>query len=81
MRVIHRKIGSDIKSGTGSLSARPPELLLTPLARAEPVYPSEVPTRELTDAEIDALPPELPAAGLPRKRILPAPSKPVLKRL
>ena len=64
-----------------SLSARQPELLLTPLARAEPVYPSEMPTRELTDAEIDALPPELPAAGLPRKRILPAPSKPVLKRL
>ena len=64
-----------------SLSARPPELLLTPLARAEPVYPSEVPTRELTDAEIDALPPELPAAGLPRKRIMPAPAKPVLKRL
>lgn len=63
------------------MSARPPELLQTPLPRAEPVYAATEPTRELTDAEIDALPADLPELTLPRKRILPSPRKPTLRSL
>lgn len=57
-------------------SARPPELLMMPITRPDPVYEPETPDQELTDEELDALPPDLPAQGLPRKRILPAPTKP-----
>ncbi|MDH6594219.1 hypothetical protein M2165_004108 [Variovorax sp. TBS-050B] len=69
-------------SAPSSASARPPELLLTPIVPAEPVpEPEAAPARELTDEEIDALPPELPPAGPPRKRILPRPPKPTLRSL
>ncbi|CAN5887453.1 hypothetical protein BH11PSE13_BH11PSE13_39430 [soil metagenome] len=63
------------------MSARPPELMQTPLPRVEPVYSATVPTRELTDEEIDALPADLPELTLPRKRILPSPRKPTLRNL
>ena len=63
------------------ISARPPELLHTPLPRTAPVHsPPETP-RELTDEEIDALPADLPEASMPRKRILPSPKKPTLRSL
>ena len=63
------------------MSARPPEILLTPLARAgSPDASEEPPPRELTDAELDALPPELPAVGL-HKRIQTTPPKRVLRNL
>ena len=58
------------------VSARPPEWGLTPIARPEPVYAPQQPVPELTDEEIDALAPELPLAGPPRKRVLPAPTQP-----
>jgi len=59
-----------------SVSARPPEWGLTPIARPEPVYAPQQPVPELTDEEIDALAPELPRAGPPRKRVLPGPTPP-----
>jgi hypothetical protein len=63
------------------VSARPPELLQTPLPRAVPVYSAPEPQRELTDEEIDALPADVPASDKPRKRILPSPKKSVLRNL
>ena len=59
-----------------SVSARPPEWGLTPIARPEPVDAPPDPAPELTDEEIDALAPELPLAGPPRKRVLPGPTPP-----
>lgn len=64
-----------------AVSARPPELLLTPLPQPEPVYDEPEPERVLSDEEIDALPPELPKAEMPRRRVLPTPKKPVLRNL
>ncbi|WP_219210047.1 hypothetical protein [Variovorax boronicumulans] len=64
-----------------AVSARPPELLLTPLPRPEPIYDEPEPEPELSDEELDALPPELPVPDRPRRRILPAPKKPVLRNL
>lgn len=64
-----------------AISARPPELLLTPLPQLEPVYDEPEPERVLSDEEIDALPPELPPADRPRKRLLSPPKKPVLRNL
>lgn len=64
-----------------AVSARPPELLLTPLPQPEPVYDEPAPEPVLSDEEIDALPPELPLADKPRRRILPTPKKPVLRKL
>jgi hypothetical protein len=56
-------------------SCPPPPILQQPtLAR------HEEPERELTDEEIDALPPELPPAK-PRKRILPPPKQPAWRKL
>ena len=63
------------------VSARPPELLLTPLAEPAPVYEAPAPERELTDEEIDALPPEPLVTDKPRKRVLPPPKKPVMRSL
>ncbi len=58
-------------------AARPPEWTSAPLARPDAARrQSAPPARELSDEEIDALPPELPVPGKPRKRILPAPKKP-----
>lgn len=62
-------------------SARPPELMQTPLPRSQPAFEPEAPAVELSDEEIDALPAEVPMAGRPRKRVLPAPTKPVLRDL
>jgi hypothetical protein len=53
----------------------------TPLPRPEPVQEPEVVERELSDEELDALPPELPTDKKPRKRVLPAPKKPTLNSL
>lgn len=64
-----------------AVSARPPELMHAPLPRPQPTYEIETPEPELSDEEIDALPPEIPDAGRPRKRILPAPKKPSLRDL
>jgi hypothetical protein len=64
-----------------AISARPPELLLTPLPQPEPVYDEPAPERVLSDEEIDALPPELPTVDRPRRRVLPTPKKPVLRNL
>ena len=66
---------------TPTVSARPPELMHTPLPRPEPTYEREEPAPELSDEELDALPPELPDSGKLRKRILPAPKKPSLRNL
>ncbi|MDM0112107.1 hypothetical protein QTI66_08095 [Variovorax sp. J22R133] len=66
---------------TDAVSARPPELLHTPLPRREPFDAPEHVERELSDEELDALPPELPTPDKPRKRILPAPRKPPLSSL
>jgi len=64
-----------------TVSARPPELMHTPLPRSEPTYEQEEPAPELSDEELDALPPELPDSGKPRRRVLPAPKKPSLRNL
>ena len=52
-----------------------------PRPRSEPAVTAEEPERELSDEEIDALPPELPAAANQRKRILAPPKKPTLRNL
>ncbi|APW38284.1 hypothetical protein RD110_14690 [Rhodoferax koreense] len=62
-------------------SARPPELSSKPLAAPAPAAIEEAPARELSDAEIDALPPDLPARAPPRRRVLPAPKSPAMRRL
>lgn len=59
----------------------PPAAVLQPLPRPQSVDLAAAPEVELTDDEIDALPPELPAPALPRKRVLPPPRKPTLNRL
>lgn len=64
-----------------AVSARPPELMHTPLPRPQATYEQVEPVPELSDEELDALPPELPGSGKPRKRVLPAPKKPSLRSL
>lgn len=64
-----------------AVSARPPELELTPLPRPEPAPEPEAAQPELSDEELDALPPELPVPGKARKRVLPAPRNPPLRSL
>ncbi len=61
-------------------SARPPELEMTPLPRPEPSLGLEVATPELSDEELDAMPPDLPEPGKARKRI-PPPKRPPFRRL
>lgn len=69
-------------SRTQAVSARPPELLQSPIVRPAPVYATEEPSPELTDTELDALPPDLPTPGRPPLRILPPPkNKPTLRNL
>ncbi|QSI30839.1 hypothetical protein GNX71_15160 [Variovorax sp. RKNM96] len=61
--------------------ANPPESMgmrRPPLAPAES---PEVPERELSDEEIDALPPDLPPPLRPRRKKMPAPSKPILRSI
>ena len=64
-----------------SVSARPPEMMQTPLPRPAPSYAADAPEIELSDEEIDALPAEPPEPNPARKRILPAPKKPVMREL
>lgn len=61
-------------------SARPPELLLTPIQPPAPMGGPEPVVRQLTDAELDAMPPELPPTT-PRRRVLPTPKSPAMGRL
>ena len=93
---IHRqlpseRIGSASQRATATVrpttveapaAARPPQRLMPqPLARPAPVAETIAQAVELSDAEIDALPPDLPALDKARKRVLPAPRKPTLQRL
>jgi hypothetical protein len=64
-----------------AVSARPPELELTPLPRSQPSRDPEVGVPELSDEELDALPPALPEPGKARRRILPLPKKPPFHNL
>jgi type VI secretion system protein ImpL len=64
-----------------SLSARPPELMGTPRPQPAPVCAPQEPERELSDEEIDALPPDLPAPTRLQGKKLPAPRKPVLRNI
>lgn len=72
---------SKLKPASTPHSARPPEMLLTPVSFPECVPVDEAPTRELSDAEIDALSPELPNPALSRRRVLPTPKLPVMRSL
>ena len=76
-----RAVPRSPEASTSATSARPPELMHTPLPRPQPEFEPEAAAVELSDAEIDALPAEVPMAVRPRKRILPAPAKPVLRDL
>jgi len=71
-----------IPTATPRVSARsvlaPPTPVPRPRAAIAVATPPET---ELTDEEIDALPPDLPAATRPRKRSLPPPRKPPLQSL
>jgi hypothetical protein len=51
----------------------------TPRPQPAPVCAPQEPERELSDEEIDALPPDLPAPTRLQGRKLPAPKKPVLR--
>ena len=62
-------------------SACPPELMGAPRSQPMLVHAPEVPERELSDEEIDALPPDLPAPTRLQGRKLPAPKKPVLRNI
>lgn len=53
-----------------------PAPLARPASKPEPVA-----QRELTDDELDALPPDLPPLGKPRKRVMAPPKKPPLRSL
>ncbi len=64
-----------------SAAARPPELMGTLRPQPAPVYAPEEPERELSDEEIDALPPDLPAPTRLQGRKLPTPKKPVLRNI
>jgi len=64
-----------------SPSARLPEPPRIPLPPPAAVHAQEVPERELTDEEIDALPPDLPPATRPPGRKLQAPRGPVLRNI
>jgi len=62
-------------------SACPAESMGVPRPQPVPVHAPEVPERELSDEEIDALPPDLPAPTRRPGRKLPAPQKPVLRNI
>ncbi len=69
--------------------AAPPERAPEPLATPQPApvatpeasKTAEMPERELTDEEIDALPPDLPVPVASQRKKLPAPKKPVLRNI
>lgn len=67
-----------------SPAARPPQMPALPQIPLPPpatVHTQEAPERELTDEEIDALPPDLPAPVRPPGRKLLAPKGPVLRNI
>lgn len=59
----------------------PPGSSPAPIPRPEPVRREEALAPELTDEEVDAMLPELPAPSKSRKRLLAAPRKPTFHRL
>ncbi|MFM9922913.1 hypothetical protein VLK31_07985 [Variovorax sp. H27-G14] len=63
------------------LRARPPEPQKLPLAAPSAMAVQTPPEQELTDEEIDALPPELPAPAPPAGKKWPAPRRPVLRNI
>lgn len=69
------------KTMSPSSPARAPEPRQTQQPALEPVAMQAAPERELTDAEIDALPPDLPAPARSPGRKLPAPRTPVLRNI
>ncbi len=72
------KQGADVPTA-GAMPKRPHEPMFAPVPRP-PAAASVAapPARELTDEEIDALPPELPAPTR-RKRLAQAPAKPTMR--
>ncbi len=64
-----------------SVTTQAPGMLHAPIGAPALTDRDVEPPRELTDEELDALPPELPTPDKSRKRILPAPKKPVLRSL
>lgn len=62
-------------------SARSVESTGTALPRPAPACAPEATERELSDEEIDALPPDLPAPARPQRRKLSAPKKPPLRNI
>lgn len=71
----------ELTAGLISTPHRPPRRQEPVVRKAAPVQVEEQALQTLTDDEIDALPPELPAPGKPRKRIMPAPKRPTFKAL
>jgi hypothetical protein len=67
--------------GPVSRAARPPESMDTPRPQPAPVCAPQEPERELSDEEIDALPPDLPVPNRLQGRKLPAPKRPVLRNI
>lgn len=63
------------------LRARPPEPQKLPLAAPPAMAVQAAPEQELTDEEIDALPPDLPAPAPPAGKKWPAPRRPVLRNI
>ena len=63
------------------VSARTPESMGVPRAQPEPVHAPKAPERELSDEEIDALPPDLPLPIRPQGRKMSAPKKPILRNI
>lgn len=62
-------------------SPRPPALPDTPRPKPVRVDAAEEPERQLSDEEIDALPPDLPAPSRLSGRKLPAPKGPILRNI
>lgn len=82
--VEHQHRPSAEKQSPVRTTARPtfePPAVPQPLPRPAPFVETPRTEPELSDEEIDALPPELPSPDKPRKRILPPPRKPTLRSL
>lgn len=59
----------------------PPEPMAVPQPPRAAVGAPDAPEQALSDAEIDALPPDLPAPVRPQRKKLPAPKAPVLRNI
>ena len=73
--------GAKPTPGPSPVPANLPESMDMRRPPPAPVESPEVPERELSDEEIDALPPDLPPPLRPRSKKMPAPSKPVLRSI